>query len=129
MHITEHHITAQNSTGQHMSTQNKKHITEQKAQNSKHNKAQHKNHSKKQNNTKSTQHSTVQKTHTTSHHITHHNIKSTPQSPRVATKFSSHTQKITKVLNFFAYPGGASCRSIKKQKLEKPSYRTYLIGL
>ena len=28
-YITEYHTTAQNSTGEHMSTQNKKHITEE----------------------------------------------------------------------------------------------------
>ena len=139
---TTKNIRSQHNTAQHSTTQqHKKHISQSQEKKLWKQKKQH----------ITTQYNTSQ------HSTTHHNDKKKAQNSRVklnashhiASHTTTHTatqqahrshharppsfgpkhEKNIKVLQVFAYPGGASCRSIKNQKLAKPLDRTHLIGL
>ena len=137
---TTKNIRSQHNTAQHNTATQKAHITITGKKTVKTKKTTHNNtiqHITTQYNTsqrqKKAQNSRVKlnashhiESHTTTHTATQQAHRSHHARP---PSFGPKHEKNIKVLQVFAYPGGASCRSIKNQKLAKPLDRTHLIGL
>jgi hypothetical protein len=119
-YITEHHITAQNSTGQHMPTQNKKHITEQKEQNRTAQKTQHSRAQKPQQRTEQHEKHTAQHSAKSIQRITLHHSPQQKKHTTITTRghqvFLPHTKKTQKFCKFLLTPGAQAGVQSKNKK-------------